>query len=181
VPWAIAGGWAIDLHVGHTTRAHDDLEICVPAGHADAVLTAFPAPRWTWHVPESGLLLPVDGPDGEGLLARGHQTWLWSVDDGAYVVDVFREPHDGDTWVCRRDPTLRRPLADAIATSSSGLPYVRPEIVLLFKAKYCRPKDEADLAVCLPTLDQPARTWLRTAVQLVHPGHHWLDALVADC
>jgi hypothetical protein len=170
VPWAVAGGRAVDLHLGHTTRMHHDLEICVPAGHADTVLAVFPPPRWSWHVPESGLLHPVDGPDGEGLFARGHQTWLWSVDDGAYVLDVFREPHDGDTWIYRRHPTLRRPMADVIATSSSGLPYVRPEIVLLFKAKDCRPKDEADLAVCLPTLDRPARAWLRTAVALVHPG-----------
>lgn len=177
VHWAVAGGWAIDLHLGRTTRDHHDLEICVPAGRADMVLAAFPAPRWSWHVPESGVLHPLDGPDGAGLLAREHQTWLWSVDDGAYVLDVFREPHDGDTWICRREETLRRPLAEVISTSTAGIPYVRPEIVLLFKAKYCRPQDEADLAVCLPALDEPARAWLRSALQLVHPGHRWLDAL----
>jgi hypothetical protein len=179
VPWAVAGGWAIDLHVGHTTRAREDLEICVPAARAETVLAAFPPPRWSWYVPESGLLPPLDGPEGDGLLAREHQTWLWSIDEGAYVLDVFREPHDGDTWICRRDPTLRRPLADVIATSGFGVPYVRPEIVLLFKAKLCRPKDQADLEVCLPVLDQAARAWLGTALQLVHPGHPWLDALVA--
>jgi len=177
VPWAVAGGWAIDLHLGHPTRVHDDLEICVPAACAATVLAAFRAPRWSWHVPEAGLLHAVDGPDGAGLLAREHQTWLWSVDDSACVLDVFREPHDGDTWLCRRDPALRRPLDDVIATSDSGVPYVRPEIVLLFKAKYCRPKDAADLAVCLPVLEQPARAWLRSALRRVHPGHPWLDAL----
>lgn len=29
--WAVAGGWAIDLHIGHPTRDHDDLEISVLA------------------------------------------------------------------------------------------------------------------------------------------------------
>lgn len=30
---------------------------------------------------------------------------------GNYLLDVFREPHDGDTWVCRRDQTIRLPVA----------------------------------------------------------------------
>src|SRR5262245_46571552 len=30
VPWAVAGGWAVDLHLGRTTRAHSDLEIAIP-------------------------------------------------------------------------------------------------------------------------------------------------------
>ncbi|MDX1534072.1 MAG: hypothetical protein R3291_00440, partial [Thermoplasmata archaeon] len=28
-PWFIAGGWAIDLHVGRITRSHEDAEIAV--------------------------------------------------------------------------------------------------------------------------------------------------------
>jgi len=28
---------------------------------------------------------------------------------GRYRVDVFREPHGGDTWICRRNPSLRLP------------------------------------------------------------------------
>ena len=31
VPWYVAGGWAIDLFLGRTTREHADLEIAVPA------------------------------------------------------------------------------------------------------------------------------------------------------
>jgi hypothetical protein len=28
-PWAIAGGWAIDLFIGSITREHDDIEIVI--------------------------------------------------------------------------------------------------------------------------------------------------------
>jgi hypothetical protein len=28
-PWCIAGGWAIDLAVGHATRQHKDVEIAI--------------------------------------------------------------------------------------------------------------------------------------------------------
>ena len=29
-PWYVAGGWAVDLHLGRPTREHEDLEIGVP-------------------------------------------------------------------------------------------------------------------------------------------------------
>ncbi|MDD2890599.1 MAG: hypothetical protein PHE49_08190, partial [bacterium] len=28
-PWYIAGGWAIDLHICHKTREHNDIEIVI--------------------------------------------------------------------------------------------------------------------------------------------------------
>ncbi len=177
VPWAVAGGWAVDLHLGAVRRTHDDLEICTPAAGSTAVLAAFPGPRWRWFVPEDGVLHPLDGPGGASWLDREHQTWLWSVDDGAFVLDVFREPHDGDTWICRRDAALRRPLSDVYDTTPTGIPHVRPEIVLLFKARHARPKDEVDFAACLPALDEPARVWLRDALAHVHPGHPWIERL----
>jgi hypothetical protein len=41
---------------------------------------------------------------------------------------------------------------------SNGTPYLVPEIVLLFKAKHDRPKDNADFAEVLPLLD-PNSGW----------------------
>jgi hypothetical protein len=34
VPWAVAGGWALDLFRGEVTREHSDLEIAVPAARS---------------------------------------------------------------------------------------------------------------------------------------------------
>ena len=52
-----------------------------------------------------------------------------------------------------------------------------PEIVLLFKDKQPRQKDEADFAATVPILTPGARAWLRHTLDRVHPGHAWLDAL----
>jgi hypothetical protein len=92
-------------------------------------------------------------------------------------LDVFREPHDGDTWICRRDPGLRRPYRDVVRHTDDGVPYLAPEIVLLFKAKARRPKDEADLASLLPVLDGAQRDWLARSLTVVHPGHPWIAAV----
>lgn len=171
--WAVAGGWAIDLHVGRPTREHDDLEISVLAADVPAVLAAFPEPAWQWVVPSDGRLYRRDQATPDM-----HQNWLWSADDRALVLDVFREWHDGDTWVCRREPALRRPWQDVVRVSAEGIPHLSAEVVLLFKAKYRRPKDEADLLSVLPVLAEDRRAWLADALDRVHPGHPWRARLL---
>lgn len=166
--WAVAGGWAIDLHLGRVTRPHDDLEIVVFGDDVPSVLAAFAAPDWRWDVPVEGWLHPFAAD------LDSHQTWLWSVAANAYVLDVFRDQHRGDTWICRRDATITRPWVDVVDRSPDDIPYLSPEIVLLFKAKYQRPKDEVDFANTLPSLDPGRRDWLRAALRQVHPDHGWM-------
>ena len=84
---------------------------------------------------------------------------------------------DDDTWIARRDETIRLPYDEVIEHTPDGIPYERPEIVLLFKAKHSRAKDEADLAAVLPRLSAERRRLLATWIERVHPGHFWLPDL----
>ncbi|MFL6018618.1 MAG: hypothetical protein ACJ74V_13905, partial [Gaiellaceae bacterium] len=89
-----------------------------------------------------------------------------------------RVPSDGDTCICLREPTIRLPYARLIAWTDDGIPYGRPEVILLMKAKHSQlEKNERDLAATLPLLDGDERAWLRNAVARAHPGHEWLDVL----
>jgi hypothetical protein len=90
---------------------------------------------------------------------------------------VFREPHDDGTWICRRDETIRRPYRDIIHHTSDGIPYLAPELVLLFKAKHARPKDQADFDGALPRMSPAQRQTLAGLLARVHPGHRWLTSL----
>jgi hypothetical protein len=70
------------------------------------------------------------------------------------------------------------PYAEVIEWTEEGIPYGRPEIILLFKAKHAdRPKDEADFTAVLPELDAARRSWLVDALRRLHPGHPWLDRI----
>ena len=69
------------------------------------------------------------------------------------------------------------PYDQVIRHDGGGIPYLAPELALLFKAKYRRPKDDADFAAALPLLGADARARLRATLAQVHPGHPWIEAL----
>ncbi|APE34049.1 hypothetical protein BOX37_08740 [Nocardia mangyaensis] len=173
-PWAIAGGWALDLFAGAISRAHEDIEIAVPRTDFPQIAAAFP--EYRWDVVGGGRLWPYERAAADPEL---HQTWLRDPFTGTYHLDVFREPHDGDTWICRRDPSITLPYSQLILTSSARIPYLIPEVVLLFKAKAHRPKDDTDFHRVLPLLPPTRLARLNTWLAKVHPGHPWLTRIAA--
>ena len=175
-PWAIAGGWAIDLYLGRETREHHDIEI--------AVLRRDFADLWEYLVgwqphyinpahPEE----PVPWKDGIALGAPIHE--LHTVPPAADVrtMEILLNDADGDDWVYRRDPRIRLPLDRAILRSPEGIPFLAPEIVLLYKSKALREVDRADFVVAQGNLEPAAREWLRQSLELTIPGHGWLTGL----
>ncbi|MGC4879781.1 nucleotidyltransferase domain-containing protein [Micromonospora sp. DT43] len=171
-PWYVAAGWALDLYRGEQTRAHHDIEIGVPAGRFPEIRERFA--EFAFDAVDSGRIWEAATPQ---VLSVTWQTWLREPDTGRYLLDVFREQHDGDEWICRRDATIRLPYADIIRYTSARIPYLIPELVLLFKAKHVRPKDQADFDGVLPLLAHSQRATLSTLLRQVHPGHVWLAAL----
>jgi hypothetical protein len=75
-PWWVAGGWALDLVLGHKTRPHADLEIAVLAGDQQALFDHLPGwdlrgrtDRWVFrrHAGVSRLLREVDVITASGV------------------------------------------------------------------------------------------------------------------
>jgi hypothetical protein len=103
-PWFVAGGWAIDLFLATRTRDHEDLEIAVPSSIFETLPPRFP--DFDFWIPQGEHHLAMMSP--ETLAAESHQTWAYERAAQVWRFDVFREPHDGDTWICRRDSSIRR-------------------------------------------------------------------------
>ena len=169
--WYVLAGWALDLFQGRQTREHEDLEIGIPEGDFGAIREALVELE----------LFVVGGrrawPPNASALAAHRQTWAREPESGRWRVDVIRERWDGNMWVCGLDPRIRVPGNNLISRTSDGIPYIQPEIALLFKARAPRPKDEADFAAVVQLLDDATRAWLADALGLVHPDHRWLQAL----
>ena len=169
-PWGVAGGWALDLFVGEQSRAHADVDIAVLradqqqlrsqlTGHVEKVVEGQLA-DWT---PAEVLTLPTH---------EVHVTWP----DG-YHLEVLMNEQNRETneWVFRRDARVRRPMRAAFVLAP--IPYLAPEIVLLYKSKDPAVKDNADFRFVFSHLDSDRRAWLRQALNMTAPGHPWATAL----
>ena len=106
-----------------------------------------------------------------------HQNWVLDEAARAWRLDIFLEPSDENFWVYRRDASVKRLRAEMVAISSGGVPYLKPEGVLLFKAGAMRKKDEADFAVCVPLMREEDRVWLKQVLDRTRPDHPWLTQL----
>jgi len=175
-PWYVAAGWSIDLFLGGQRREHEDLEIAVPSARFREFVEPLARVGLELHPIVDHRAVPL-AEVGDEALAESHQTWALDRAAGVWRVDLFREPSDGDTWLARRDESIRLPYDQLIERTPDGIPYSCPEATILFKAKHTREKDDADLAAVLPLLGSERRRWLAKALELVHPGHRWLDEL----
>lgn len=169
-PWYVAGGWALDLWretLGlPPAREHSDVEIGIPRPALREFAAALDGLEL--YGVRSGAIWPL-----RGATPRRHVRQVWAAEDGAYRTDLFLEAGAGRQWIFKRDARIRMPVRAATGRTEDGVPFLRPEIALLYKAAGRRPKDEADLAATLPLLDAPARDWLVKALDLAHPGHAW--------
>ncbi|HVM99148.1 MAG TPA: hypothetical protein VMT68_02955 [Caulobacteraceae bacterium] len=176
-PWAVAGGWALDLWLGRETRKHEDLEIAVPAAFFPEIRTRLEGLGLKLFAIDEGQVIAL--APGEAPGPQTHQTWVMEPAVNGWRIDVFREPGDAQTWIYRRTGDLKAPRAWASGRTAAGIPYLAPQIVLLFKAKAMRDKDEADFAIVAPLMSPEAKEWLAAALRGAHPGHPWIDRLSA--
>lgn len=175
VPWWIGGGWALEA-AGMAARPHADVDIIVLGVDLPPLLDHLRAKGlhpWATH---DGALHPL--PPGAALPLGAHDVWLRRGGDQPWLLEVISTPMAPDWagWAYPRDQHLRLTIEELGVTGADGLPYLRPEVALLFKAELRRERDEADLAATLPLLSGDARRWLGAALPA---GHPWLPTVAA--
>lgn len=171
LPWAVVGGWALDLWQGQQSRDHEDIEIAVLRPDLGAFFEALG--NYDVFCVRSGDIWPLNGHPPADVT----QFWCRNPDHGAFVLDIMVERGTPRIWVYKRDKRIRRTRAEAMAHDAQGIPYLNPACVLLFKAKALREKDRADFMRVAPLLNVDDRAWLKHALQVTHPGHPWLHLL----
>lgn len=173
VDWYVAGGWALDLWLGQQTRDHEDLEFAVRPEDAPAVaarladLSFYAARQGVFSAAQFEQPIPQD-------------VWqMWGADlaAGCWRVDMMIERGTADTWAYKRAPQVTVPRRLAVREGAGSIPILAPHLVLLFKARDCRPKDDADFLRFAPMLDATDRADLRGLLAHLHPDHKWITAL----
>lgn len=162
------------------TREHEDLEIGVFRHHQSALhslYTDWDAYKsiggWNRWEAEEHLDLPIHQvlfrPPGSGY----PEPWEPNYEERQFFLN---EADDG-IWISRRDPRIRLHVRQLAERSPDGVPIVIPEVQLLYKARHAAGKDEHDFVLAITRLSEGRRRWLRKTLELVHPGHRWIQAL----
>jgi len=171
VPWWVAGGWAIDLFTGTRSRTHADLNVGCFRQDLGRVLVLFS--EWDVRVAKDGAQQPL--PSGSLPDPTAHTLWLKPEEADCWVLEILIEEQVGVDWAYRRDERVRRPANDMVMRTREGVPYLRPEIQLLYKSKEPRSEDQQDFRAAWPFLSPGAKRWFRESLRLVSPGHQWLQ------
>ncbi len=176
--WCLAGGQAIERVVRRSYRAHEDIDIVVLRPEQLALQSWLA--DWSLFVADPpGVLRSWDR--GERIPWRAHDIWAHRPGAAGWELQVMIQEADHESWYFRRDDRVNGRITD-LATMVDGIPCLRMDLQLLFKAKSSRPKDEEDFLQLLPVLDEAQRTQLASWLRLTSPnGHPWIAALEQSC
>jgi len=171
--WFVAGGWAIDLYLGRETRPHGDVEIAIYRRDQTALRNYLDG--WLLRKAENGVL--TDWREDEFLELPIHEIHC-SRDTGELrLLEVLLNETDGGDWTFRRNKCVKKPLSKLHLTANSGTRFLRPEVVLLYKLKNPRVRDEQDFLATVGHLDSESKEWLKNAILVCDARHHWLEKL----
>jgi len=165
--WWISGGRALALHVGRSWRPHSDTDIGIQRRDAPDAFALLAG--WDLHVAAAGRLTPWRG---EPLHADRHENNVWCrpAPGAPWAFDLTIGDGTDRVWVYRRDRSVHLPWDAAVLRTAEGVPYLAPEVQLLFKSTNPRPKDDLDAAVVSPELDRDRQ---RRLARWLPAGHPW--------
>ncbi|MEY2473428.1 MAG: 2-amino-4-hydroxy-6-hydroxymethyldihydropteridine diphosphokinase [Actinomycetota bacterium] len=170
-PWAVAGGWAIELFVGRPVREHHDMDVAVARADADRLHEQLAG--WELYFPSPTAF--VRWPGGSPLPDDEHQ--LWCKRDGVWTHEILFEDIRDGVLHYRRDPSITIPVDEAFLRTGDGIPYIAAHLQLLYKAKARTQRDQIDVAAAAPLMSPTQREFLAAYLRRRDPSHPWLALL----
>ena len=175
--WYVSGGWALELFVGKVRRVHHDVDVIVPRRCQLDLQKHLTDRGWKFVTPFEKRLEPW--PLHMRLELPRHQV---HAHRGDQFIDILLTDME-DVWRYRREPLVLRSREKMSLVSTSGIPYLAPELVLLFKSKntsnHERAKDQLDFETTFLQLEPERRAWLYWALMATDPNHVWIKQLVS--
>lgn len=168
--WFIAGGWAIDLFLEKETRLHHDIEIAI--FRQDQAFLHFHFNDWLLQKIVNGerVLWHRD----EWLTLPTHEIYCSNETAQQPQIEILLNESNETEWLYRRNRKVRRSLAKTQLESSARIKFLCPKIVLLYKSKNPRAKDEQDFQTAVKRLDAERKEWLKDAITVCSSEHPWL-------
>ena len=105
---------------------------------------------------------------------------IHALRDGAFI-DFQLSDIEHEVWRYRRAPAVIRSAERICLRSHGEIPFLAPELILLFKSKNTsgkeRSKDQADFERVYIHMEPERRAWLLWALLATDPEHSWIEQL----
>jgi len=175
IPWAIAGGYAIELFVGSSFRSHSDIDILIERKDQLRLQEYLSS----WQLYRAALPGLTYWEQGEFLQGKYKDIWARPDAKSPWRLQIMLFDTERSSWIFKRDPSIRGELVHMWKSHEKGIYYLAPEIQLLYKAKTeIIEKDQLDFDKAAPLLDANAKKWLLSCLQKRFPeGHLWIQLL----
>lgn len=165
----IAGGWAIDLFIGKETRIHSDIEIAIPRN--EQLLLKKYLREYELKYVNNGVFFDWRNQFLELPIHEIHGTYK------KQKIEILLNEIDNNNWIYRRINGVELTVDKLLKYSKDNIPYLCPEVVLLYKAKINKEKDKLDLKNTILKLDLASKNWLINAIQKEDKNHKWLSLI----
>jgi len=200
--YAVCGGHAIDLFIGRQTRPHKDLDAAVYWEDRDAVIRFMFGQGWVVFEPcGGGVIHHIADIASQKKVKRNlfclksmETEWCLSIkplgggmyqaEDRAFIqteldfIEFLFNRRENNRFFYARSHDVSRAMDKALLYSGE-IPYLAPEIALLYKSTALENPDyRHDFDISLPLLDDERKAWLRGALKTMNPdGHGWLKRM----
>jgi hypothetical protein len=174
--WGIAGGWAIDLHLGKVSREHNDIDV-VFFREEQQVFYNLLKKNWMLYKAYDRKLIPWE--EG-GYLELTKDVWVSKNEDSPWAFQIMIIDCDNNDWVYGREKSIRKAKEKIFLKTREGIPYLKPELQLLYKggSSKVREKDLIDFHTILPLLSVTEKEWLKESLVKQFTGNHsWFKYL----
>lgn len=204
--WYVCGGGAIDVFLGKQTRIHRDLDIAVFWEDRNSIVD-FMLSVGGWRVFEAcgggiihelldkqqpfekrNLFCFTSNENRCTLESIGNDRYRFGLEtkeqrDFTYIEFLFNQRDNEYFYLPLEIATLKRGLNKALLKSNAEVPYLAPEIVLFYKARYLKYSPDKsdhyqDFDLTLPFLDKEQKQWLKESLEKEFGMEHvWLQRL----
>jgi len=158
--WFICGGWAIDLFIGKETRKHNDIEIGILRKDQNKL----------WEYFGNYEIFYVNNMNNyEKILWDGEYKNLpiheFNCKIGELNLEILLNECDENNWIFRRDNNIKFNLNEIVKIYENNIPYLIPELVLLYKLSNLKEKDKMDFKNIIPYLSNEKINWLNQYIE----------------
>ncbi len=194
--WAVCGGFGLELFLDAEIRTHGDIDICVFERNRETILRHMLERDWeVYEFRGMGKVRPIRDAQasepGRNVLClkegcelirfypcdeqdQYHQFFHTGIRELNYVEFLFNRAENG-AFVFDLGKEIRKNLTEVIRFRE-GIPYLAPEIALLYKAsRWEEEQNRLDFERVYPCMEENQQNWLMRSLETLYPqGHPWI-------